>query len=90
MMFSATLDSMAFQLDDAQKTTRFAITQLDSIGSLTWKSAAGRAFYDRVLELSTWLEQLNRELAEAESYVGAATREIQELELQILQQKLAS
>jgi len=90
MMFSATLDSMAFQLDDAQKTTRFAITQLDSIGLLTWKSAAGRAFYERVLELSSWLEGLNRELVEAEAYLGAATREIQELELQIMQQKLAS
>ena len=90
MMFSATLDSMAFQLDDAQKTTRFAITQLDSIGLLTWKSAASRAFYERVLELSSWLEGLNRELVEAEAYLGAATREIQELELQIMQQKLAS
>lgn len=90
MMFSATLDSAVFQLDDAQKTTRFAITQLDSIGLLTWKSSAGRAFYEKVLELSEWLEGLDRQLVEAEAYLSAATREIQELELQILKQKLAS
>ncbi|UTT39267.1 hypothetical protein NMP99_14815 [Glutamicibacter mishrai] len=89
MMFSATLDSMAFQLDDAKKTTRFAITQLDSIGPLTWKSAAGRAFYERVLELSSWLERLNQELSESEAYLSAAIREIQELESQIVKQKMA-
>jgi len=88
MMFSATLDSMAFQLDDAQKTTRFAITQLDSIGSLTWQSEAGQAFYDRVVNLSSWLEKLNQVLADAEGYMSSATREIQELELEIMKQKL--
>ncbi len=87
-MFSATLDSMAFQLDDAQKTIKFAVRQLDSIGSLTWESDAGRTFYEKVLELSLWLENLNRNLVDAEGYVGSARREIQELELEILKQKL--
>lgn len=87
-MFSATLDSMAFQLDDAQKTTKFAIAQLDSIGSLTWESDAGRAFYEQVVELGSRLQNLNRDLAEAEGYVGSAMREIQALELEILKQKL--
>lgn len=87
-MFSATLDSMAFQLDDAQKTIKFAVAQLDSIGSLTWESDAGRAFYEKVLELSLRLESLNRNLNDAEGYVGSARREIQELELEILKQKL--
>lgn len=88
MMFSATLDSMAFQLDDAQKATRFAIRQLDSIGLLTWKSAAGKAFYERVLELRSQLEQLNQELAESERYLSAAICEIQELESQIMKQNM--
>lgn len=43
MMFQETLLSVASQLDDAQKTTKFAIAQLGSIRTLTWNSKVGKA-----------------------------------------------
>lgn len=90
MMFQETLYSVANQLDDAQKTTNFAITQLASIGSLTWNSSAGRQFYDKVLQLRGRLEVLSRELVDAEAYLSVAMREIQSLEAQIMNQRMAS
>ncbi|MGV2854777.1 hypothetical protein ACNPON_07750 [Glutamicibacter sp. AGC13] len=90
MMFQATLLTVASQLDDAQKTTKFAIAQLGSIRALTWNSKAGKAFLDNVEELSQRLEMLNGELNNAEEYLGVAMREIQNLEAQIMNQRLAS
>ncbi|UTM46127.1 MULTISPECIES: hypothetical protein [Glutamicibacter] len=90
MMFQATLLTVASQLDDARKTTQFAIAQLGSIHSLTWNSKAGKAFLENVDELSRRLEMLNSELGDAEEYVGVAMREIQNLEAQIMNQRMAS
>ncbi|HCJ55650.1 MAG TPA: hypothetical protein DHV61_13955 [Glutamicibacter sp.] len=90
MMFQATLLSVASQLDDAQKTTKFAIAQLGSISTLTWNSKVGKAFLDNVNELSERLEMLTGELSNAEEYLGIAMREIQNLEAQIMDQRMAS
>ncbi len=90
MMFQATLLSVASQLDDAQKTTKFAIAQLGSIRTLTWNSKVGKAFLDNVNELSERLEMLADELSNAEEYLGIAMREIQNLEAQIMDQRMAS
>ena len=89
-MFQATLLSVASQLDDAQKTTKFAIAQLGSIRTLTWNSKVGKAFLDNVNELSERLEMLTGELCKAEEYLGIAMREIQNLEAQIMDQRMAS
>ena len=89
-MFQATLLSVASQLDDAQKTTKFAIAQLGSIRTLTWNSKVGKAFLDNVNELSERLEMLADELSNAEEYLGIAMREIQNLEAQIMDQRMAS
>lgn len=89
-MFQATLLSVASQLDDAQKTTKFAIAQLGSIRTLTWNSKVGKAFLDNVNELSERLEMLTGELFNAEEYLGIAMREIQNLEAQIMDQRMAS
>ncbi|HAY44499.1 MAG TPA: hypothetical protein DCY59_13665 [Micrococcaceae bacterium] len=90
MMFQATLDSVAFQLDDAQSTTHFAIEQLSSINSLTWRSTAGKAFASEVSQLSDRLIALTKALGEAESYLSLAIREMNALEAQILDQRMAS
>ena len=90
MMFQATLLTVASQLDDARKTTQFAIAQLGSIHLLTWNSKAGKAFLENVDQLSRRLEMLNSELGDAEEYVGVAMREIQNLEAQIMNQRMAS
>ncbi|PRA12308.1 hypothetical protein CQ010_06565 [Arthrobacter sp. MYb211] len=90
MMFQATLDSVAFQLDDAQSTTRFAIEQLSSIGSLTWRSSAGKAFASEVSQLSDRLVGLTKALGEAESYLSLAIGEMNALEAEILNQRMAS
>lgn len=90
MMFQETLLSVASQLDDAQKTTKFAIAQLGSIRTLTWNSKVGKAFLDNVNQLSERLEMLTGELSNAEEYLGIAMREIQNLEAQIMDQRMAS
>lgn len=90
MMFQETLDQVVSHLDEAQKTTKYAIVQLDSIGSLTWKSSAGKAFYDRVVELSLQLQGLSGVLVDAEEYLAVAMQEIQSLEAQIMSQRMAS
>lgn len=90
MMFQATLDSVAFQLSDTKKTTRFAIGQLSQISALTWRSQAGQAFSAQVGELSGRLETLVSALLEAESYLSLARNEIYALEAQINAERMAS
>lgn len=90
MMFQATLDSVAFQLNDAETTTRYAIGQLTSIGALTWRSSAGQAFAAEVSQLSERLGVLSKVLVDAQSYLGVAINELHALEAEILNQRMAS
>jgi len=89
MMFQATLDSVAFQLSDTKKTTRFAIGQLAQISGLTWRSEAGQAFSAQVGELSGRLEALVSVLLDAESYLSLARNEIYALESKINAERMA-
>ena len=89
MMFQATLDSVSFQLDDAQKTTSYAVSQLSQIGALTWNSQAGKALVEQVGQLCVQLQALTRTLDDAEAWLAASARQIQLLEAQIISQQAA-
>ena len=88
-MFQATLDTVAYQLIDAKKTTRHAIAELSTITGLTWQSHAGRAFVEQVDQLSIRLQRLTMVLSDAEHYLAAARKEIAVLEAQMNAQRLA-
>ena len=89
MMFQATLDSVAFQLSDTKKTTRYAVGQLSQITGLTWRSQTGEAFSAQVGELVDQLETLISVLVDAEAYLAVARQEINALEAAINAERMA-
>lgn len=88
-MFTASLDSVGGTLAEARAAADRAGRQLAAISVLTWHSPVGEAFAERSGHLAQLLRQISERIADTESQLAEARRELDLLEDRILQLNLA-